>query len=45
MKMIHFKNEESLSKFLAAFILLSTATFEVIPDGSGGYALKFLGGF
>ena len=43
-KAIYFKNEESLAKFLAAFIPISTATFEV-TENNGEYKLEFLGGF
>ena len=45
MKRITFENEAHLARFMAVFIPLSTATFEVTENGRGEYVLEFLGGY
>lgn len=42
---IEFKSSTSLAEFLAAFIPVSTALFEVTDLGNGRFKLTFTGGF
>lgn len=42
---IEFKSAHALAEFLAVFIPVSTALFEVHERGNGQFTLTFTGGF